>query len=374
MCKIKIGIDGRNLSKPLTGTSRYVLEIVKVFEKKKIDYIIYLNSNINNEFKKYINLKKVKIFKKNNFLTRLFFFHFFLPKILLEDKIVFFWGMAHDLPFFKSKKIIFILTIFDLVFNKPQFAISKINFFREKFLTPLAIRTSDYYITLSKFTKLELIKYFKIDTKKIFTIPAGFFKIAKSRAKQSNNFKLYQPYILFVGSSSPRKNIKGILHSFANLPEEIKNKYNLLFIGSIKSMEKLIKFEIKKNKIIKNFFSLQNIEDHELSLFYKNAELLIFPSFYEGFGIPIIEAQKNGIPIITSRAASMPEVAGDAALYVNPFNYNQISLQILKILKNKKLKNQLKNKSLKNYKKFTWENCANQIIKLIKNLNKKKNA
>lgn len=70
----------------------------------------------------------------------------------------------------------------------------------------------------------------------------------------------------------------------------------------------------------------------------------------------------------------MPEVAGDAALYVNPYNYNQISLQILKILKNKKLKNQLKNKSLKNYKKFTWENCANQIIKLIKNLNKKKNA
>lgn len=77
MSKIKIGIDGRNLSKPLTGTSRYVLEIVKVFEKKKIDYIIYLNSNINNEFKKYLNLKKVKIFKKNNFLTRLFFFSFF---------------------------------------------------------------------------------------------------------------------------------------------------------------------------------------------------------------------------------------------------------------------------------------------------------
>lgn len=80
MGKIKIGIDGRNLSKPLTGTSRYVLEIVKVFEKKKIDYIIYLNSHVNNEFKKYLNLKKVKIINKSNFFTRLFFFIFFYLK------------------------------------------------------------------------------------------------------------------------------------------------------------------------------------------------------------------------------------------------------------------------------------------------------
>ncbi len=223
-----------------------------------------------------------------------------------------------------------------------------------------------------------------------------------------DKYKINSPYILFVGTIQPRKNInrlieafkvilersqvltwrsdrisnKGILSSsFAGLQDDKNKKMNaglqddkrsknikLIIIGKPGWMYEDILETPKKLGIEKDVLFLQAVTDEELPEFYKNAELFILPSLYEGFGLPILEAMNHGCPVITSKISSMPEAGGEAALYVNPNDTTDITEKMEKLLTDEKLRKEMVKKGFEQVKKFSWEKTARETLKVIEQI------
>jgi len=167
-------------------------------------------------------------------------------------------------------------------------------------------------------------------------------------------------YILYLGSDNPRKNIDGIIAAFGILKEKYKIPHKLILAG--------LRQEGKSQDIV--FMSYVNEEEKWELL--KNAEVFVYPSFYEGFGLSVLEAQKSGVPVVASNNSSFPEILGDpsnggasSALLVNPENSSEISEAIYKILSDKYLSNELVRKGYENAKRFSWLKCAEETLRVI---------
>jgi len=172
-----------------------------------------------------------------------------------------------------------------------------------------------------------------------------------------NKYNINSPFILHVSSYQPKKNLINILKAFNFLKKEFGIKHKLLVVGQ---QPNFIKKQAKKFENNKDIIFLGHITHTDLPLFYNLATCFVFPSLHESFGMPIIEAMACGCPVVTSNVFSCPEVAGDAALLVDPYNMQKIAEAIYLLLSDKKLRDELKRKSLARAKEFTWEKCAMQ--------------
>lgn len=286
---------------------------------------------------------------------------------------------AHDLtlftnfvrfPVFNSKSVVI---IYDLSYIKySQYADTKNFAFLTKFV-PLSIKESDHIITISESSKKEIMSYYKVPEEKTSIInPAidkNFFKISSPKEinKIKQKYKINKNYFLFTSTLEPRKNIIGIVKSYLSLPQEIKKNYDLVLTGGQGWKDEELLQEIKKaqdagDKIIQTGYVLEE----DLPPLYSGATLFLYPSFYEGFGIPILEAMACGVPVIASRKYSMPEVGGDAALYVNdPKDIDEIKSNILKIINNEDIKKEMVKKGFEQIKKFSWEESARKLVKVF---------
>ena len=369
---MRIGIDIRNLTQDLSGTSRYIYFLFK--ELLKINKNIYGFSpyKIKKEyfFKKnfYKNIIEGKFLKSNIF--RFVWGLFFLKNQIKKKKIDIFWGAAHRLPFNLPNNIIKVLTIFDLTFYKNPKSMNYFDLFKEYLLTPKSIKQADIIIVPSESTKKDLIEFDNTTKKKIKVIKLGnFFK--KTKIKKNNNHfsNLYKPYLLFVGSVSPRKNLENFICSFSKLPDYLQNNYNVVIIGNLNYRKNNLKSLIREKKIEKSVFFMGKTPDKDLKFFYKNAEYLIFPSIREGFGLPIVEAQSFGTPVIASGTSSLPEVAGKQSIYFNPYSITNMTKVLKSTLKNKSIR---KKKSLELLKQQSrsWKITAIELYKTLTNLKK----
>jgi len=206
---------------------------------------------------------------------------------------------------------------------------------RLDFLTKRNIK-AEKIIVSSQNTKNDLTKYYKVNPEKIFVVYLGVEK--PGIVKNENSRK----YILYLGSGHKRKNLDNLKKAY----EILKNKYNI--------KHELILAGINKE--------LSGQEKWEL---LKDADIFIYPSLYEGFGFPPLEAQSFGVPVVASSTGSLPEILGDSALLVNPYNPEEIAEMIYKIISDQNLKNYLINKGFENIKRFNWKNCAEQTLKTI---------
>lgn len=260
-----------------------------------------------------------------------------------------------------------IITAHDLIyFTYPNSQMQKI---LSKFLYK-GLSKTDYVISVSYFTKKNLIKY-GIPEDLIKVIHEGVddnFKLLKEDELKETylkyNLDINCYYILHVGSNEPRKNIEIILKAFKRLIThyDIKNI-------------KLIKINHLDEKIIKNMglekhvIVLDYVDEEELPKFYNIADVFVFPSLYEGFGLPVLEAMACGTPVIASNRSSIPEILGDAGIVVDPYNFKDFSDFIYKVLKDDDLRLNMVNKGIKRAKKyFTWENCAKETLNVYKDV------
>lgn len=237
----------------------------------------------------------------------------------------------------------------------------------ERIYYELAIRVSIYrsrkIITISEFSKQELIKYYNVSPSKIVVIPLAFntcFKVLKKelyRGVIEKKYNIKTKYILTIGGSEYRKNIQRLINVYQN--NDFDN-YELVIIGG-KWRNIDLSTKYKQNKKIK---FITDVEETDLVLLYNMAEVFVFPSFYEGFGIPILEGMACGTAVITSNVSSMPEVAGDAALYFDPYDEKDIACKIKLVLNNSKLREELVTKGLNRIKTYSWEKCANETLML----------
>ncbi|MDD5490119.1 MAG: glycosyltransferase family 1 protein, partial [Candidatus Moranbacteria bacterium] len=191
---------------------------------------------------------------------------------------------------------------------------------------------------------------------------------SKSQIKNTKYQILNTRYLLFVGRLEERKNIIGIVRAFEILKDKYSLPHKLVLAGKFGYGGGEIRNKIEKSRYKDDIVLPGYIADEEKFELMKKAEAFLFPTFYEGFGLPILEAQSVGTPVITSNISSMPEVAGNGAVLVDPEDANAIAEAVHRIISDESYKNDIIEKGLENVKRFSWEKCAREISRLIYDL------
>lgn len=226
-----------------------------------------------------------------------------------------------------------------------------------------ALNRASHVICVSENTKKDLINIYKTREDKISVIYHGCNCLNHSVGNE-NFFPNSRPYLLFVGKREGYKNFKFFLEAFSN-SSKLKRDFDIYSFGSTPFSTE------EKDFIYKLGFSTQQIrylsgDDLLLSMLYRNARALVFPSLYEGFGMPTLEAMSNNCPVICSNAGSFPEIVGDAGVYFNPLSAASIVLSIEKVVYSDKIRAKMIEKGIERVKKYTWQKCAEETIKVYK--------
>ena len=193
----------------------------------------------------------------------------------------------------------------------------------------------------------------------------NFRPVEKKKANKlmEERFKIDKPYILYVGRNEPHKNLKAVLLAYHYLPGGIKNDFQLVFVGKHEERyNKPIKDLIKKYNLESSVTFTGYVDESDLPYIYSGASVYVQPSFYEGFGLPVLEAMACGVPVVASNTSSLPEVGGDAALYSDPSDVSKLSEQIKIVLEDDKLREKLIKKGFSQIKKFTWFTAASSLL------------
>lgn len=257
----------------------------------------------------------------------------------------------------------FIVTVHDLIRFCFDFDKETIT---EKILLKLDMRRlkrASHIIAVSEHTKSDLIEYLKIPDGRISVIYNG---IDHSIFKPQNTNRLDKPYILYVGSERPRKNLDRLLEAFATLKKEFP-ELRLVKVGGPGRSEEYRSHTTKKLDslgITRDIIFIDHTSELDLACYYSSAVLLVYPSLYEGFGLPPLEAMACGCPVVTSNTSSLPEVVGKAGIMVNPYLVYGLAMAMREVVTNNKLRDEMVKKGLEQAKKFSWESAARQTQKV----------
>jgi glycosyltransferase involved in cell wall biosynthesis len=183
----------------------------------------------------------------------------------------------------------------------------------------------------------------------------------------NKKFSIAGKYVLFVGTLQPRKNIVRLTEAFSKLEEK---DLNLVVVGKKGWQYEEILDAPKKYNVEKKVLFLDSVSDSDLFSLYKNAQCFVLPSLYEGFGLPILEAMQYGCPVITSNVSSLPEAGGDAALYFDPLNIEDMAQKIKMVLTDTNLREEMIKKGYNQIKKFSWEKTAKETLEVLESLKK----
>jgi glycosyltransferase involved in cell wall biosynthesis len=231
-----------------------------------------------------------------------------------------------------------------------------------------AIHKADKIIAVSKFTKQDIVEYFKLSTKQAEKIKVIYEGISFKDANQNLEIKLPANFFLYVGVAYPHKNLEFLVDAFAEYLKYYPD-YFLILIGKRNYFYARLEQYIKQNykNIVDKIIYKGFVPDLELSAYYKQASAFIFPSLYEGFGLPPLESMQHGTVVVSSRSSCLPEVLGEAALYFDPTNKQDLVNKLEIITKNTELKNNLIAKGQVLVTKYSWTEMTKQIMKIYSN-------
>ena len=330
-----------------------------IFDARVLNHKVYTGvenyaTNIVENIKKYIDINISKPKSRNKYIA-----HLWTHSVLLFKKGNLLFCPANVAPIFVPKGKKLIVTIHDVAFQTYPNSFS--TFFRlyYKFIIPINIKRADKIITVSQSSKCEIEKYYPFAKEKNEVIYLG----VEQSFKRLNIQKKKQ--ILYVGSMNERKNFSSVLKAYALLDN---NDYTLVMVGRFASnfalddATKVLIDTAESNPLIE-FKS--DVCNDELVKIYNESMLFIFPSFYEGFGLPALEAMACGTPVVCSDTTSLPEVGGDAVVYCDPNNLNDIVEKMEMVLSDEKLQQDMIEKGLKRAKQFTWEKAAQEHLKVF---------
>ncbi len=380
---MKIGIDISQIVYRGTGVASYTKFLVEGFSRiDKDNQFILFGSSLRN---KKLLKEFLKEFDKNKFKRKIsslppkfleFLWngiHLFPIENLIGEVDVFHSSDWLEPPARSAKKV---TTIHDFaVFKYPQTFSARgghdivANQKRKLFF---AKRECDLIICVSQTTKQDAMEILKIPEKKLRVVYEApetmYFPRGEEQIKRvMEKFGVKDNYLLCVGTREPRKNLDRAIMAFA----EIASKYpelSLLIAGKYGWGEDNSKFKIQNSKLESKVKLLGFVEQEDLAALYSRAEAFVYPSLYEGFGLPILDAMSCGAPVVTSNVGSMKEVAGESAVLIDPESVDSIAEGVLKILKNASLRNELKAKGLKRSGEFSWDKTALQTLNVYHSL------
>lgn len=264
------------------------------------------------------------------------------------------------MPFFvKPEKSVVIVYDFAYVRYSPSFLL--------KLYHRYSLKRADHIAAISQATKEETLRLFGLPEQKISVVHLGYENMRESIAAPLR--PLPDKFFFFAGVIKERKNVLGLVRAFHRLKEDFPCPHKLIIAGHGNgAYASAIQEYIARHKLEKEIFIYEDILDRELAPFYKNAEALIFPSFVEGFGFPILEAMSCGTPVITSDCSSLAEVAGGAALLVDPYRVDTVAQALRRVIEERELRETLIAKGYERLKDFSWEKTGREYLKLIQTL------
>ncbi|MBA4318554.1 MAG: glycosyltransferase family 1 protein [Flavobacterium sp.] len=346
-----IYINSRFLTQKITGSQRFAIEISRQLKKLRVNIKFIAPKNIIHQ-----NVAKELEIETFGKLTGHLWEQIELPVYLKKKGNPLLLSLVNTAPLFYKNKIV---TILDLSWKHYPQAVSKKFYCFYNFLIPKIVRNSKHIFTVSNFSKDDIFKYFNTDNKKITVIYC---------AVNLDKFKLIslekEKFILSVASLQPYKNLERLVLAFLKI-KEIHKDLKLILVGGVNNQvfAKSNIFDLTKNR--DDILFTGYIDDDKLLELYNKATLFVFPSLFEGFGMPPLEAMACGCPVVASSVASIPEVCGDAAYYVDSYSVDNIAEGIYNILTNENLKQSLIQKGFERVKMFSWEKSAKEVLRVI---------
>lgn len=372
---MKVGVDARLLSRPLTGIGRYTLELCRVLSKEpNISLYLYSPAPIQSDVVLSLPSANIRTKNWNNGLLRQLWGESYLPLWAKKDEVDVFWGPAHRLPRWLPKNIARVVTIHDLVWKYAGDTMRTFSRLLERYQMPAAVRTADEVVADSRATADAIKKEFLININKLSVVPLG-----ASLAENVASFEILQeqginrPYFLFVGTLEPRKNLIRLLTAYSHLSGPSKEQAILVIAGGKGWGGIDLNDTVADLALGKYVHILGYVDDSTLATLYANALFLAMPSLYEGFGLPLVEAMVHGTPVLTSNNSSMPEVAGNAGLLIDPLDIHSIEKGLEEMVSNHTLRNNLANNAQENVSKFNWDTAAKELVSVFEKVISAKN-
>ena len=363
---MKIAIDIRTAAGEKAGKGCYTFNIVQhlLTLDHKNEYFLYTKEQVAG-FEQFKNVQMYQI-KASGLL-----WHYAVARDVKKNDVdLFFAPGSFIIPTLLPKNIKTIVTVHDLVaFLFPQ-GHNKKAVLIEKLFLRRAVKRADKILAVSENTKGDLLEKFNNLEGKIELIPCAaseiFKPVDKSKlldfAKQTN---LPKNFFLAVGTLEPRKNYLNLIKAFSLVEKQFPN-FHLVIVGQKGWDYEEIFQEIKTHYLQKKVHVLGYLSNTSLLNLYNLAKALVFPSFYEGFGLPPLEAMQSGCPVIASNCSSIPEVVGDCAILIDPESHTEIAGAMIKVIQNEKLREDLIQKGVSQAKKFSWGKSAERLLEIIK--------
>lgn len=366
---MKIGVDARPLVKKQGGISRALEGVLEALNRidRTNDYFLYANRDFELPFGNPRWHKRLDL--SFSYLPGTLWLQIGARRLILNDSPDLFWGTSQVLPLNLPSTIAKLLTIHDLVWKRYPKTTTAYDQFIQRLFTKRSIAAADRILPPSGSTKKDILELFGVPPEKIHVIHHGVspkFKPCDPRhaAKYvSSRYNLLPDYIFTVATLEPRKNLETLIDAFIMLKRRRILTHQLVIAGpkgwgNLKLQEKAKQGQIATDSI--RFLGF--VSDEDLPLLYSGAAAFAFPTLYEGFGLPLLEAMACGTPVACSNRSSLPEIGADAATYFNPESADEIAHTLDKLLSEQALRQSLIQRGLQRVQQFSWDSCARSFL------------
>lgn len=363
---MRIGIDARSLQGTELGIGRYLANLIKYYPQldKANEYVLYFDREVRSRIPAGM---AAKVLRFPGIKHSAAWVNIRLPIELSINKIDLFHSPFYGLPFIKICPMIF--TVHDIIFEvHPEWYPPAKRMFLQLF-SRWASRSARKIIAVSEHSKRDFIERYSVDEGRIEVIyeaADGIFRQVSDNDKMSvvkQRYNIKKEFVLCVGAINRRKNVTRLLEAFRKLKKSNLDM-QLVLVGRIFWPFADLKRMIDELDLMHDVIHLENIPDEDLLYLYNAAEAMVYPSLYEGFGLPLVEAMACGTPIIASNATSIPEVVGDAGVLFDPNSVDDIAEKMAIVLKDPRARSEMSGKSLERSKRFSWQEAAQRTISL----------
>jgi len=361
---MRIGILATGLNGPLTGIGVYIYNLIDALNRANISDIDIITIN----HKEMDCFPNEQIIIENPFpLISTYAWYSYIFRKIGKYNIDIIHNPA-QVPTIFTKKLRYIISVMDLtpfiVPNESKHGRPLIY----KLLFNETLKKANKIISISESTRNDLVEYFDIESDKIVTIPLAVNALYKHLPTEKTTivkqkYNINYPYILYVGTLEARKNIARLIKAFYKLRKQGVS-HKLIIVGKRGWKYKEIFDIIRELHLESDVIFTGYVRENDLPALYSAADVFVYPSIYEGFGLPLLEAMACGTPVITSNASSLPEVVNDAAVTVNPYDTDSLTNAIYAILSNNDLRSDLVRKGYKRAASYSWDKCASRTVQV----------
>ncbi|MDO9464749.1 MAG: glycosyltransferase family 1 protein [bacterium] len=382
---MRIGIDGRCLVGEQAGIGKYAHNLIKALVEldKSNEYFLYFNVVRNREKEKlrqrcFISGARMtnRILTVPHRFTRICDFvmdRLAIPWALRRDKIDLFFSPTFCSVINLPSETRMVVTVHDVIYRLYPDFFPDYTKRRLKALGETLIRANKI-IADSESTKRDILKFFGVQANNIVVVYPGvsdsFHVVNDTKLIGSirQRYNLSEPFMLFVGTLEPRKNLVGLIEAYSKLRKTMDLKHKLVIVGRKGWDYHPIFRRVEELKLRQDILFLGYLPEEDLPFLYNCADLSVYPSIYEGFGLPPLEAMACGCPVVTSNTSSLPEVVGEAAVLVNPQDIDDIAWGIRQVLEDLERKRDLIRKGLRRSRLFSWSKAARETLAIFENI------